>query len=429
MRSVFINREKEIASLRRGTEKEKFSLISVIGRRRIGKTALVRKALPDALYFYVFYGDDKMLKESFISALFECGIHISPFSSWKEIFERIMDSEAVVVIDEFQRFHRINPSVPSILQGVIDEKKDASRAKIILLGSSIGMMEKMFSYSGALYGRRNLSLYLGPLAFYHARRFFNLPPEESLKIYGVIGGTPGYLEQASDVDSAESLAKSIFSRESPLWEEPINAIRSELGESTVYFSILKALAEGRNSFSEMAAYVSIKPNTLDYYLENLEKNLAVIRKTFPFGTTSKRKRARYEISDNFFGFWFTFVYPFISDIEAGNPSKPLEHFRKNYNTYMGRVFEGAAREYFSSEFSVYRWWHRDAEVDMVLEKDGKLTLAEVKWTAVRNASPLCGKLREINEKYFDGGADVLIVAKKAGAGGSDCRIIELKDMF
>ncbi len=209
----------------------------------------------------------------------------------------------------------------------------------------------------------------------------------------------------------------------------MNAIRSELGESTVYFSILKALAEGRNSFSEIASYVSIKPNTLDYYLENLEKNLAVIEKFVPYGISSKRKRARYEISDNLFRFWFSFVYPFISDIEAGNPKKPMENFRKNYNTYMGKVFEQAVREHFSSECSVYRWWHKDAEVDFVLEKDGKLSLVEVKWKTVDNAVRICHRLKEINERYFDAKAEMILVVKRMEKKVSDCRIFEFGDLF
>ncbi len=217
MHSVFVNRENEMGLLRKNAEKDAFSLITVIGRRRIGKTTLLRKVFPDAIYFYVFYGDDKIVRDSFIKGLSEHGIYLSPFSTWKEVFERMMDSDTIVIIDEFQRFHRINPSVPSILQGVIDERKASSKSKIVLSGSSIGMMEKIFSYSGALYGRRDLSIYLGPLSFQHSRRFFDLPLDKSLGMYGITGGTPGYLEQASGYESEEALAESIFSRRNPLW--------------------------------------------------------------------------------------------------------------------------------------------------------------------------------------------------------------------
>jgi len=405
---MFVDREDEIKALKKELEKDEFSLITITGRRRVGKTTLVKMTVNKGIYFYVYYGDEKIVKNELIKKLHASGVNIHPLASWEEIFREVMERNEILILDEFQRFLRVQPSVPSILQGVIDDIKYKSKAKIVLLGSSIGMMEKMFSYAGALYGRRTLNINLKPLKFRYAQRFFNTDFKNRIRLYSMSGGTPGYLEKFSKYSKPEDALKDIISKKIDVWDDPPNMIISELGKSTVYFSILKAIADGKTRFSEISNYVSIKPNALEYYLQNLIKNLALIRKVYPWGTKGSRKNVRYEISDPFFAFWFRFVYPFLSYIEEGNMLVPLEYFKQNFESYVGKVFEDIVREELSRNYAVYRWWLKGEEIDAVVKFDKEVILCEIKWSD-KNLSAQLTKLKKKAEKYFENARLIIIV--------------------
>src|SRR3989338_6884137 len=195
----FVNRMDELEFLSKEHKKEGFRFLSVIGRRRVGKTALMERFMSGkkALYVFVPDIDDKELRMIFAKSLnekFELNFVGEP--PWDELFDRMLgiQERVIIVIDEFQRFLTINKSVPSILQKQIDSHHKKSGVFLVVMGSSIGMMHKLFEYSAPLYGRRTGQIDLGPLKFRHLFEWFpSVSAEKLVEIYAVFGGTPKYL--------------------------------------------------------------------------------------------------------------------------------------------------------------------------------------------------------------------------------------------
>jgi len=290
------------------------------------------------------------------------------------------------------------------MQEFIDNYKEKTELKLILLGSAIGMVDKMFSYSGALYGRRTANITLRQLSFFDSVFFFPAQPlDEIIRFYGMSGGTPGYLEVFARYDSAKDAARALFfSPSGEFREEPFDIIRSELGPSPVYFSILRALAEGRTRFSEIASRVNIKVNTLDYYLHNLQNIMDVVSQVVPALTKGKRLRPQYELRDNFFRFWFTFVYPWLSMPPEDGEKMMVENFARYYNMYLGHVFEHVAREFLQTKYRyVAPWWHKGEEIDLIAREKNTLVLFEVKWGEPSKADvrAILDRLGRLGERF------------------------------
>jgi hypothetical protein len=260
------------------------------------------------------------------------------------------------------------------------------------------MEKSTLSYKSPLYGRRTGQLLLSPLRFKQARGFFeNLPIEKQIEYFSVLGGVPAYLNQP---DYTQDLFRNIKSRvlrkDSFLYNEPEFILKEELKEPRTYFSILKTLSFGKTKVNEISTYLEMERNKVSMYLSILE-NLGFIRREIPITERRphKSRKGIYIINDNFFRFWFRFVFPFRSEIEEGKEDYVVKEIKDNINSFVGEAFEGIAKELVlelqGKRFTkIGKWWHRDEEIDLLCLNDrtNEILFMEVKWQDLKEGKAL-----------------------------------------
>ena len=425
----FIDRQEELSYLNQEYSSAGFKFISLIGRRRMGKTRLIEEFIknkPDAVYFLVQELDDKELRLAFAKRLHrELNISFFGTPSWDTIFEEIFkaseNTRIILVFDEFQRFLGINKSVPSILQGLIDTHARKSELFLIVTGSSIGMMHKLFDYASPLYGRRTGQLYIQPLKPFYLNEWFpHIPLKKIVEIYSVFGGTPKYLEDADpDKSIMDNITSSILDKKSILYSEPEILIKTELPNSATYFNILKLISEGKTKPVEIAGSLSIKQTSLGYFLGVLEKDMELIKREVVVTEKKARtKKSIYIMNDPFFKFWFRYVYPYKSDIEIGNADYVTEKIEKSLNSFIGHAFEDICKHILLAMnkesgmlpfkiSKIGKWWgykrddgaRKELEIDIVgINNETKdILFVECKWKENVDAKKIIDGLKEKTE--------------------------------
>ncbi|MEM2584636.1 MAG: ATP-binding protein, partial [Thermoproteota archaeon] len=201
----FINRKQELEFL-----EEKFSdkrqLIIIYGRRRVGKTELIKQFCKnkDHLYFLADRRGSLLNAERFANIAAEHFGDVPPKArSFDDVFtyiaKRLDERKIVIVIDEFSYLVEKDDSIPSVFQLIWDEILKDKNIMLILCGSLVSMMESILSYRSPLYGRRTGQWKLSPLRFNQAKKFFsNYSIEQKVEAYSILGGIPFYLNTFDD---------------------------------------------------------------------------------------------------------------------------------------------------------------------------------------------------------------------------------------
>ena len=394
MMQQFVNRKSELEALRDAFESNKAELIVVYGRRRVGKTALVLKSVEGFRHLY-FLADERSERENLaefrkkVAELLGDDVIARSNLDWVELFDYMArrGEKLVVIIDELPYLVSSNSAFPSLLQKAWDLHIQNSKVKLVLVGSSIGMMERLLGYKSPLYGRRTMQLDVKPLKYWHVREFLpHYSPEDLMRVYGVVDGIPAYLRQFDErLSFWENVERLFLRKESPLYTEAEFLLRQEFREPARYFSILKAIAFGKTSFGEIVNSTGFDRGTVSRYLDNLVR-IRVIAKVHPAFEPEKRRNTRYEFVDNYFRFWFRFVYPNRERVERELYGEVLEEVRQNFDHYMGQVFEMAVADFLWRKFAFEkggRWWSKGEEIDFVGLKKGKAYFFEVKWSDLR----------------------------------------------
>ncbi len=396
----FINREHELAVLNKAYSEEAAHFIVLYGKRRVGKTALVKQFTHNLPHIY-FLADKAPEKEQLraiserIGLLYNDAFLLSRgFGTWQEVFRYLKTKDRVVlVIDEFPYLIEANRAIPSIFQKGWDEELKDSGIFLILLGSSIGMMEtEVLGYRSPLFGRRTGQLLVSALDFRHARRFFPAKPDdECMYMYAMLGGTPAYLLRFDpNADLWTNIRTRMLTPEAYLFSEPEFILREELREPRNYFAILRAISMGKTRPGEIINETGFEKNIVGKYLSVLTE-LKIIRREVPVTETSfeKSKKGIYLMDDNFFRFWFSFVFPNKSFIEEGELEYLVEKkIKPRLDQFTSATFETVCRSHVKQsglglKFNqVGRWWSKDAEIDIVSlnEDDNCILFAEVKWS-------------------------------------------------
>ena len=279
------------------------------------------------------------------------------------------------------------------------------------MGSSIGMMHKLFESSAPLYGRRTGQIDLEPLKFRHLFQWFpSVPADKLVEIYAVFGGTPKYLLEAG-VDVAKCIEASILSKRGALYNEPDMLIRTELPNPATYFNIMKLIAQGRTKSNEIADMISIKPTSLSYFLSVLEKEMGLIKRENPVTELKPQsKKTLYFINDNFFNFWFRFVYSNMSYLEIDNSKPVVESVKNNFPAFIGKAFEGICMDFLIeanangrlpfSATNIGRWWNKQDEIDIIAfnKKTKEMLFCECKWKAGVKPGAVIDDLRKKSER-------------------------------
>lgn len=397
----FINREYELEVLRRAYLEEKSQFIVLYGKRRVGKTSLVKEFAKDLPHIY-FLADKATEKDQLQSLSERVGLLFNDefllsrgFGTWNEFFRYLKGKgKVVIIIDEFPFLVESNRAIPSLFQKGWDEELKESGIYLLLLGSSIGMMEsEVLNYKSPLFGRRTGQMLVTPLDYWHARKFFpDKSPDEFMLMYAMLGGTPAYLLQFDPtVDLWSNIRNRMLVPEAYLFSEPEFILREELREPRNYFAILRAISMGKTRSSEIINETGFEKSLVGKYLSVLTE-LKIIRREVPVTENSfeKSKKGIYVMDDNFFRFWFAFVFPNKSFIEERELDYLIEKkIKPRLDIFTSLTFEEVSRSYVKKGYlgdlkfnQVGRWWTKDAEIDIVaLNEDGNSVLfGEVKWS-------------------------------------------------
>lgn len=338
----FIGRKAELEKLNAEYARDG-GFVVIYGRRRVGKTTLIKKFLEKKKAFYFLATEElesqsikrlagvvaRMTKNSLLQKVV--------FTDWLELFQVIADyapgEKKVLVIDEFPYLVKTNPAFPSILQNAWDEILKDSNVMLILSGSLIGMMQKYaLAYDSPLYGRRTAQLRLAPLSFTEVYNACPLPFDKAVEQYAVTGGVPKYLEFFADGrDLIDQIKNSVLSKSGFLYEEPFFLLKSESMTAVNYFSIIKAIADGNHKLGKIAGALGQETNALTPYLSTLA-DLGFIEKRTPVTEKNpeKSRKGLYFIADNFIRFWFRYVYPYKGELELDNMQIVLEELHKDF---------------------------------------------------------------------------------------------------
>jgi len=369
------------------------------GRRRIGKTTLIREAYKDEpfVYFFVARKAEGDLCEAYIEEVNEkLGIPtLGSSRKFSDIFRYLMKlSEArsfTLVIDEFQDFFRVNKSVFSEMQAIWDEYEKTSKINLVVCGSIYSLMQKIFKdKKEPLYGRNTAELRLKPFRPSVLKEILadakpDYSNEDLLALFTFTGGVAKYVNLLVDAGALnkDSMIRHIVSPNSTFMNEGKNNLIEEFGKDYgTYFSILSCIARGKNTRSEIEDMIG---REVGGYLTNLENDYELIAKRQPLFEKSSTKNVRYELGDVFYSFWFRFIFKYGYIIEIENYGKLQEIIERDYNTFSGlmleRYFHRVAME--SGEFTrIGRWWDRkgENEIDMIAEDElsNRATFYEIK---------------------------------------------------
>lgn len=341
----FIGRKKELAALEAEYERGG-SFVVLYGRRRVGKTALIKRFIEGkrALYFLCSLEDSAVNLRRFAqqAATFINSplLASASFDDWRPVFRAIADALGsepyVLAIDELPYLIASDRSFPSVLQYVWDEILSRTNVTLVLCGSSVHMMhDQVLSHESPLYGRRTSQLQLTPLRFTEVREAFpKATYEESVTSYAITGGVPKYLEflQPGTV-TRDSLDANVFSTSGFLYEEPEFLLGEETRGTASHLSILSAVAQGNRKLSEISRFLGRDAQSLSPYVKSLV-TLGYLERRTPFNERypERSKNGLYYVSDSFLLFWLTYVQPFRSELEMGNAQPSHEAMARTFAT-------------------------------------------------------------------------------------------------
>ncbi len=415
----FIDREREMEILEREWENRP-SFVVLYGRRRVGKTRLLREfSKGKRTFFFTFPEAVKTVQMAeFKKALSEFlgdGLILKlETDNWLDLLtylaERVDDS--LVVLDEFTYAIKSGRKILSDLQRVWDGILSEKNVMLVISGSLLGMMwDDVLSHASPLYGRRTRSIHLNPLDYTSALKFFK-DPEYGIKAYMLVGGIPPYLRLASRYESVEAFVKEEFlSDYGFFYDEPYVILTEELRELKTYFSILRAMASGNRRLEEIANFVGLPAGSVYPYVETLMR-LGLVMKEIPI--LGSRKATLYSIADPSLLTWFTLTYPQLDQISLGTAK--LDDL---YKVFSAR-FEELAREFLALKRpidfeKIGRWWYKGKKIDIVAVNGRTAHLIEATWKDLgRKDAGRVLKALERKSKLvrFDGGFKLGLIARK-----------------
>jgi len=400
---MFVNRIDELKVLNSEYTKKNSSFTVVYGRRRVGKTALIREFIKGkpALYFYAtemnLSHQLELFTEQVLQLINKEYLKNISFLSFEQLFvflsEHVGDEKIVVTIDEYQQLAKLDSSFSSMLQKVWDMSWKSKNIHLILCGSVISMMHsEVLSYSAPLYGRRTSNIHLKPMLFQSISEFIsNLSGEDKMNVFASFGTIPKYLEMYDEtVSFIENIKMKILDKNAYLYQEVRFLLKEEISDITTYFSILETIAKGNTKLGNIGSRLGVNASYLTRYMHRLIE-LDIVEKEIPITEKNpeKSKLGRYRIKDKFIAFWFCYVFMNYSFLEIGNLDFVLKKIENSFNErFVSFAFEDYVKEIILQNPEKYlgyiplkigRWWSNKEEIDLVAIGEDVISFIECKW--------------------------------------------------
>jgi AAA+ ATPase superfamily predicted ATPase len=393
-----IGRETELKKLEELYTSDKFEFLAMYGRRRVGKTTILEafSEKHKALFFSAQEKNDALNLSDF-SKVVQIGLDgqfISPFQSWDDAFtyitKRAGEKHVTLIIDEFPFLALANESIKSILQHKIDHEWSKRNIFLILCGSSVSFMEnEVLGYKAPLYGRITASMEVKPFNYLESSLFFpDYSDEDKLIAYGILGGIPRYLNAFDPKKSIlDNIKQNILTENAFLYDEPQSLMRTELREPMIYNSIMDAISRGYNRITEISDVIHEDRGKCGKYLATLQ-TIRLIEKQVPAGEPETSKKTIYNITDNYYKFWYRFVFSNKNYINMLGLDNAADEIMEEINDYMGLIFENIVKEYLVVQAKakklpftpviMAKWWGNNPmikqqdDVDLLaIDKSGK----------------------------------------------------------
>ena len=416
----FVDRKTETERLTRILNSESPCLVIVRGRRRLGKSTLIKRVLTENDIYYEADKTDASNQRSLlanVASLAFSGLDAANYPSWEALFLAInyrVETKTTLCLDEFPYLAKISPELPSVIQKLLDSGN--LKYNIILCGSSQTMMyDLLYDESSPLYGRSDSDFKLNPIKLPFLQQALQLNAIETIEEYALWGGVPRYWvlrEKSGDKDKA--LRENVLSSQGILYEEPQRLFNDDVNDIVKVSTIMSMIGKGATRLKEIAARCEEPATNLSRPIAKLI-DLGYIERDIPFGESMKStKRSLYRIADPFLSFHFRFVAPMRSFIELERYAPVDAILNDQLSSHIGGWWEKICRDAVTGNMidgviygEARRWWGsilidgkpQDIELDVVAESIDKknVLIGECKWTVSENARQMTSRLKNIAE--------------------------------
>ncbi|MGV8094419.1 MAG: ATP-binding protein [Mangrovibacterium sp.] len=396
----FVDRAEEQRRLSNVLSGEKAAFAVVYGRRRLGKSTLIKKVLSDKDIYYMADQTERSHQISLVAKSISAVINDFDkviYPDWDALLNTLnnrTEKQFTLCLDEFPYLVKSSPELPALLQRWIDSH--TLKYNIIICGSSQQMMQGLVLDSSApLYGRADLLLKLSPIHIQYLQEILECDAIQAVEEYAVWGGVPRYWElRLQEQSFKEAIVSHIINPLGTLYEEPIRLFMDDMRDVIQASTLLSVIGSGANRLSEIAARLEKPATSLSGPLDKLIQ-LDYIEREIPFGENPRNsKKSLYKVSDPFMNFYFRFVVPNRSLIELGRSEMIMAVVEQRLSSYISACWEKLCRQAVSGQTikgEVYnlacRWWgnvsrQESIELDLIAQSmDGKkLLVGECKWT-------------------------------------------------
>lgn len=413
---MFLGRQKELILLNDKYESPNFEFGIIHGRRRVGKTTLLKESIRDrkAIYFLSQQANKETNLDIFSNVYARYKkLGELRYNSFEALFKEIFkEDKLIVIIDEFTYLTEADKSIESVLQGLVDNLKDESDIKLIISGSEIGMFENLFSHSKPLFGRHTFQKQIKECDYFESSLYYPLfSNEDKIRAYAIFGGLPYYLAQINDnISLKENICNLIIDENSRFSNEVEMILNTELRSVQEYQSILQAIASGSTKLSIIDSKSHIQStDKTSKYINKLMK-LGVIEKEHRFKDLPTSKKHLYKIKNNFIAFYYHFIWINMSSRIILETTEFYDAFvDENLDDYVSLRFESICQQYLVRKFkfrngefvkNIGRYWYndrkekKDIEIDICIETKKNIFVYECKWTNEKMGDSIINKLKE-----------------------------------
>ena len=355
----FIGRERELAKIKKELNASDQRNVLVYGRRRVGKSELIKQAINDIPGSTTIYYECRQTSEednlASLSALAAEALGFPPlaFSSTRELveflFSQAKDGHVTLVLDEYPYLRDAVKGLDSIMQTSIDAHRESSSLSIVLCGSYVEIMKSLIEHESPLYGRIDLALELKPMDYFDAAKFYpGFSPEDKVRLYSVFGGIPYYNRLIDQASSArENVVELVTEPGARLENEIPSYLGAEISKMTNANEVFGALAQGYSRWGDVLAqsHVSSGPAMSDV-LDKLI-SLELVQKRAPINDPANKRKSGYFVIDPLSLFYYRYVFRNASarrllDPEVFYDRYVSKDFEENYVPHM---FEEVCRQY------------------------------------------------------------------------------------
>ena len=456
----FIGRKEELTRIRDMLNTRDQSVALLYGRRRVGKTELLQKAMHDSGLRGIYSECRESSEASNTEALSEIisdvfGIPGLSFSSFplalKFLFEQATTEPLIVIIDEYPFLRNVVAGCDSELQVLIDTYRNTSSLKLFLSGSYIETMKQLMSYDNPLYGRADVKIDLQPMDYFESSLFYpSFSPEDKVRLYSVFGGIPYYNQMISEKKSVrQNLIDLLVKRGATLENEVDIYLQGELSKLENANEAFSAIAKGKSRFSDILSQSHIESSSaLSAVLDRLTR-MGVVEKLAPINDPSNKRKTGYYIADNMTLFHYKYLFRYSSQRAVMDPDVFFDRYIASdfEEQFVPKQFEVICKQYLIRQnrtgnpeepfWAIGKYYYdlpaerRNGEFDVVTEDDRGYTFYEVKF---RKAPVTAEMVREEIEQVNATGLNCYRYAffSRSGFAGDvpeDIIKIELKDLY